>query len=189
MGCRTEISRGDRVRSVPENPDPASSAAASTTYSAAEDVAWYATLPTMFAAAAAVFTNPAGRVLLVKPNYRDHWTLPGGMLDEGESPFDCCRREVEEETGLQIYTGSLLVVDWMPADGSRPRPILHFVFDGGQLDDGVPVRLQASELDEYRFVEPGDLAGYLSPTMTVRVAAALRNRGAAGSVYLSRAQP
>ena len=90
MGCRTEISRGDRVRSVPENPDPASSAAASTTYSAAEDVAWYATLPTMFAAAAAVFTNPAGRVLLVKPNYRDHWTLPGGMLDDGESPFDCC---------------------------------------------------------------------------------------------------
>lgn len=174
---------------MPDNLDPASSAAASTTYSAAEDVAWYATLPTMFAAAAAVFTNPAGMVLLVKPNYRDHWTLPGGMLDDGESPFGCCRREVEEETGLHLHTAPLLIVDWMPADGSRPRPILHFVFDGGELDDGVPIRLQESELDEYLFVEPGDLAGYLSPTMTVRVAAALRNRGACGSVYLSRTRP
>ena len=58
-------------------PDPVS-----VSFSAAEEAAWYARLPTMFAAAAALFTSADGRVLLVKPNYRDHWSLPGGILDK-----------------------------------------------------------------------------------------------------------
>ncbi len=53
-------------------PDPVSVG-----FTAAEEAAWYARLPTMFGAAAALFTDAAGRVLLVKPNYRDHWSLPG----------------------------------------------------------------------------------------------------------------
>src|SRR5262249_54480362 len=28
------------------------------------------------------------------------WELPAGMVDAGESPIDCCRRELLEETGL-----------------------------------------------------------------------------------------
>jgi hypothetical protein len=38
---------------------------------------WYASLPVLYAAAAALITDSAGQVLLVKPNYRDHWTLQG----------------------------------------------------------------------------------------------------------------
>jgi ADP-ribose pyrophosphatase YjhB (NUDIX family) len=41
-----------------------------------------------------------GRVLLVKPSYRTVWTLPGGVSERGESPIDCMRRELREETGL-----------------------------------------------------------------------------------------
>ena len=51
----------------------------------------------MFAAAAALLTSSDGRVLLVKPNYRDHWSLPGGILEHGEPPHEGCRREVEED--------------------------------------------------------------------------------------------
>jgi ADP-ribose pyrophosphatase YjhB (NUDIX family) len=146
--------------------------------------AWYATLPTMFGAAAALFTDPAGRVLLVKPNYRDHWSLPGGILEHGEPPHDGCRREVEEELGLMVVPGPLLVVDWTPPDGERPRPIVHFVFDGGELDGDAPIALQEEELDDYRFVEAGDLAGYLPPFIDARVTAALRSRAAGAPAYL-----
>jgi len=176
--------------SVPDSPDPAclaadpvtGSAPARVRYSRAEEVAWYATLATMFGAAAALFTNPAGRILLVKPNYRDHWSLPGGLLEDGEPPHAGCRREVAEELGLQITPGPLLTVAWVPPDGVRPRPVVHFIFDGGELDDDVPIDLQDDELDEYRFVEPGDLASYLPPIIAARVTAALRSRaaGAAG---------
>ena len=71
----------------------------------------------MFGAAAALFTNPAGQVLLVKPNYRDHWSLPGGILEHGEPPHEGCRREVKEELGLDITPGRLLVVGWAGPDG------------------------------------------------------------------------
>src|SRR5487761_1629035 len=69
---------------------------------------WYAGLPTMYGATAALITDPAGRVLLVKPNYRELWSLPGGILEQGEPPHAGCVREVAEETGLQITAGPLL---------------------------------------------------------------------------------
>ena len=173
--------------SVPDSPDPAHTAPARVRYSRAEEVAWYATLATMFGAAAALFTNPAGRILLVKPNYRDHWSLPGGLLEHGEPPQAGCRREVAEELGLQITPGPLLTIDWVPPDEIRPRPIVHFIFDGGELDDDVPIELQDEELDEYRFVEPGDLASYLPPVITARVTAALRSRATGGAAYIPHA--
>jgi 8-oxo-dGTP diphosphatase len=174
---------------VPDHPDIAGPAPARVHYSPAEQVAWYATLATMFGAAAALFTDPAGRVLLVKPNYRDHWSLPGGLLDQGEPPQAGCRREVQEELGLRITPGPLLTIDWVPPDEIRPRPIVHFIFDGGELDDDVAIELQHEELDDYRFVEPGDLASYLPPVIASRVTAALRSRAAGGAAYLHPLPP
>jgi ADP-ribose pyrophosphatase YjhB (NUDIX family) len=106
---------------------PASDSAAS---SLAAEAAWYAGLPTMFGSAAALLTDPKGRALLVKPNYREHWSLPGGIMEHGEPPHVGCRREVTEELGLDIAPGRLLAIDWSPPDGVRPRAIVHFVFDG-----------------------------------------------------------
>jgi 8-oxo-dGTP diphosphatase len=172
---------------VADSLDPAH--AARVRYSRADEVAWYGTLATMFAAAAALFTNPSGRILLVKPNYRDHWSLPGGFLEHGEPPDAGCRREVAEELGLQITLGPLLAIDWVPPDGVRPRPIVHFIFEGGELDDDAPIHLQEEELDEYRFVEAGDLSRYLPPIIASRVTAALRSRAAGGPAYLSQVLP
>ena len=160
-------------------PDPVSAG-----FSPAEQAAWYAQLPTMFTTAAALFTNAAGRVLLVKPNYRDHWSLPGGILEHGEPPHEGCRREVKEELGLDITPGPLLVVGWAGPDGERPRSVVHFVFDGGALADDVPIRLQEEELDEYRFVETADLDDYLPPLISARVAAAVRSRDTGTTAYL-----
>jgi hypothetical protein len=64
------------------------------------------------------------------------------------------------------------------------KPTLHFVFDGGVLADGTPIRLQTSELDDYRFVDAGDLDRYLPAFIGARVTAALRGRGTGATVYL-----
>lgn len=45
--------------------------------------------------------------LLLK-NEREEWELPGGRLEDQESPEACVIREVKEETGLQISITSIL---------------------------------------------------------------------------------
>ncbi|GAA4419436.1 NUDIX hydrolase [Georgenia halophila] len=50
-----------------------------------------------------------GRFLLAR-NERDEWELPGGQLEEDESPERCVVREIHEETGLTVGAGPLLDV-------------------------------------------------------------------------------
>jgi len=145
---------------------------------------FYAGLPTMYGASAALITDPSDRVLLVKPNYRDLWSLPGGILEHGEPPHVGCAREVAEEVGLQITVGPLLVIDWAPPDQQRPRPFVFFVFDGGQVGPDPQIRLQEEELDDYRFTAPGEMTSYLPKFMLARYAAALHARATGAAVYL-----
>jgi 8-oxo-dGTP diphosphatase len=155
------------------------------TFTDADQAAWYASLATIYGTAAALITSPSGDVLLVKPNYRDHWSLPGGILEDGEPPQAGCTREVLEELGLTVALGPPLVIAWIAPEGSRPKPMVAFIFDGGVLADAAGIILQEAELDEFRFVPPPDVAGYLPSHMAARVDAALRARATGAMVYLS----
>jgi 8-oxo-dGTP diphosphatase len=144
---------------------------------------WFARLPGVVVSAGALITDPGGRVLLVKPNYRDHWTLPGGICEHGEPPHVGCAREIAEEIGLELGVGALLVIDWSQPYGPETRPIMHFLFDGGALEDGAGIVLQRDELDDFRFTDPGEVSGYLAPYGARRVAAALAGRAAGAAIY------
>ena len=105
-----------------------------------EPVTWHAGLPGVIATAGALIGDDAGSVLVVKPNYRDHWTLPGGICEFGEAPHAGCAREVAEEIGLDLRVGRLLSVDWqppLPMYGAAARPAVYFIFDCGTLPDAV----------------------------------------------------
>ncbi|MGY5059734.1 NUDIX domain-containing protein [Streptomyces sp. 900105755] len=137
--------------------------------------AYIASLPRVLAGAAALIRDAEGRVLLVEPNYREGWALPGGTVesDEGETPRQGARRETLEEIGLDREMGRLLAVDWVHGTG-RP-PIVAYLYDGGVVTDADlgAIRLQEAELLSWRLVPREELADRLPGSLGRRVLTAL----------------
>ena len=77
-----------------------------------------------------------GRVLLCQLTYKKDWDLPGGVVEVGESPMLAVSREVEEELGLTIPAGRLVLTDWLPPWGGWDDAIC-LVFDGGVHDEAI----------------------------------------------------
>jgi 8-oxo-dGTP diphosphatase len=145
---------------------------------------WFASLPTVYVSAGMLITDAADRVLIVKPNYRPHWGIPGGIVEDGEAPHEGAAREIAEELGLDLPAGDLLVVDWLPAEGTRPRPVLSYLFDGGAIGSDVTIRLQEEELDDAQFVTWAEAEARMAAGAAARVPAARQARLDRRTVYL-----
>ncbi len=145
-------------------------------------------LPRVPASSGALLTDEAGRILVVKPTYKAGWTIPGGQMEaDGESPWEACRREVREETGLVLASGRLVCVDFLRPKPRRPGGV-RFLFDGGLVaeDRRAELVLQEGELEDHRWASPEEAATLLSGPVGRRVAAAL---GSGGFVYLEDGRP
>jgi 8-oxo-dGTP diphosphatase len=72
--------------------------------------------PKFRVAVAAMIFDDKGYILLCEHTYRKFhpWGLPGGGLEYGENPEDGVRREVREETGLDVKVEKLLYAESAP---------------------------------------------------------------------------
>ncbi len=145
-------------------------------------------VPRIPASAGALIFDRAGRLLVLKPNYKKGWTIPGGQIEAGgESPWEACQRETREECGLETTAGRLVCVDFL-----RPKPNrlggVRFLFDCGPFTDEqlAAIRLQRAEIDEHRFAELSEALMLLSGPLRRRVSAAV---GAERCLYLEDGRP
>jgi 8-oxo-dGTP diphosphatase len=109
-----------------------------------------------------------GKILLVRrarEPYKGMWSFPGGKLEPGEGVRDTVRREVREETGLEIEVGRVAGLHDEFAVGRYVIIAFHCEVTGGEL-------CAADDAAECAFVDLRDL-----PDTTPGVEDVLREAG------------
>jgi ADP-ribose pyrophosphatase YjhB (NUDIX family) len=107
------------------------------------------------------------RVLLCHRRDYDLWNLPGGVLENGESPWDGVRREIKEETGLDIEIESLAGVYSKP---DKNEVVFSFVCKviGGEITLN-------DEADKIKYFEIEKLPPKISQKQVERIKDSIEN--------------
>lgn len=116
--------------------------------------------------AAAVMRDKAGRVLLVANDWqglgRVRYTVPGGMVEHGETALAAVRREVLEETGLKVKQIKQLAYAVHIEDDHRAERTIVFTFEA-EWEGLLNPRDPDGFIVEARFFTPEDAISRLGP--------------------------
>lgn len=147
--------------------------------------AYTESLPKKRMGAGCLFFDEHGNVMLVKPTYKPGWEIPGGGVEQNESPKQCCTREIQEELGLERKIGELLVVDYNRETEEKTESLM-FIFDGGILTPSEieSIQLGHAELSEFRFFTIETLPSDMVNTLRNRVLMAWQQKLRHADVYL-----
>lgn len=108
---------------------------------------------------ACLILRSGGEVLMVKAGYKDHWTFPGGIVDDNEPPKTTALRETFEEVGLDINADEcsfFTVVYTASKDGDRDR--FNFSFATDLKDKDVALSVPNAEIVEAKWVSYDQVA-------------------------------
>jgi 8-oxo-dGTP pyrophosphatase MutT (NUDIX family) len=141
-------------------------------------------LPRKRAIAQLLVLDEAERVLLCQLTYKQDWDLPGGVVEVGESPQVAVGREVEEELGLVVAPGPLVLTDWLPP-WSGWDDALCLVYDGGVRPASIleQVVRQEREIRSAEFCTLEQVDERCADFTARRVRAALASRAGRGPSY------
>lgn len=121
---------------------------------------WLAGLDKRFSSSAVLLENSQGDLLIVKSDYKPHWSLPGGIIDAGESPIEAAIREVFEETNIKISKDELRFVA-LASRKSLDYMMHHFIFQASLEDEKFAnIKLQESEIEACRFIKKSEISHF-----------------------------
>jgi ADP-ribose pyrophosphatase YjhB (NUDIX family) len=101
------------------------------------------------------------RVLLCHRTDHDLWNLPGGSLESSESPWDGLKREIKEETGLEVEISKLVGVYSKP---DKNEIVLSFICK--PMSGEIALNEEADRIEYFGTTE---LPSNLSPKQAERI--------------------
>ncbi len=116
----------------------------------------------ILASSAGVVFDDQGRMLLVRDLDSGNWVAPGGYLDPGESPRQCCERELLEEVGLDVHVTALLGTFSGPeflirySNGHEVQAVIS-CFECALVDPDAHVVTDGSEVGDHRWVDRDEI--------------------------------
>jgi 8-oxo-dGTP diphosphatase len=113
-----------------------------------------------------------GRALLIRRGHaplEGQWSIPGGTLETGETLIEGVRRELAEETGIEVRVLDLIEVFERISPDETGRPKYHFVIldylcelAGGEARAG-------SDVTDVAWCREAELGGYSLTATATRV--------------------
>lgn len=115
---------------------------------------------------ALVVVRDGDRFVLVEEQHDRGWYLPAGRVEHGEALVDGARREVREETGLEVALDGIVRIEHSPATG-RLDARLRIVFVAHPIGGALETVPDAESLGA-AWVRPSELSGYRLRSSEVR---------------------
>lgn len=125
--------------------------------------------------------NDRGEILLIERTDNGLWALPGGAQEIGESIMDAVRREVREETGIEVEITGLTGIYSDPAhviayDDGEGRQEFSLCFAARAISGSLR---PSSESRQARWVAPDQVSGLnIHPSMRLRIQHGLSEQSA-----------
>jgi 8-oxo-dGTP diphosphatase len=149
---------------------------------------YYQNLPKKRMGVGCLFFNDKNELMILKPAYKDHWSIPGGVIDENESPREACVREIGEEICFDLRTPVFICLDYISDKGKGES--LQFIFYGGilnqkEVDD---IKISKQEITEYKFLKVEKALLLLGDRLVKRIPKCFEAIKNNSSVYLENGQ-
>ena len=134
--------------------------------------------------------NEEQKVLLVKPSYYKFWHLPGGFVDEHESPLQAISREIKEEINLNLKPERLMMVDY-ETGSEQTKEVLVFIFDFGIVNQHSfsGLKVDNTEIIDFGFFEMAEALRLVGPERSNRLEICFQARQNAEFYYLNNHKP
>ena len=113
-----------------------------------------------------------GRVVLIKRGHapaQGEWSIPGGVLEAGETLREGVIREAREETGLIVEPGELLGVFDRVLRDEQQRTRYHYVLIDFLCSRKSGDLIASGDADEARWITPEELDKIPLPEDTAEV--------------------
>jgi 8-oxo-dGTP pyrophosphatase MutT (NUDIX family) len=118
---------------------------------------------------------PLEYLVVHRPRY-DDWSLPKGKAEPGESLEETARREVAEETGMQVELGEVLPTSEYVDRHGRPKVVHYWRMTAVGTDAFTP----NDEVDRTRWITAAEAATLLSYQHDRRLVAAVETMSRGG---------